>query len=273
MELLFDNSATFRSASIKSLCLKWNVSVTFRCAYRPSGNGIIERAHRTIKSMAAKSGGDVRDMVFWYNVSPKSGVDGNTLPSARLHNYRWNYPVIKAGSAPVTYTGALRFSCGQNVYVKPPNARCTTQWTIGTVTKDCRGGVAVEVNHIPRHIADIRVVPGADVVINDEDSDGSVVPGDVMDPQVGIEEDQFMLGEVVEEDQLMLGDAAEDGQFMLDEAVEDGQFMPVDGDGDTEEAIWSGEDEQYMRQRQRRVARRPPHLNDYYLDHLFNDSV
>ena len=80
-ELLMDNGASFRSAQLLALCDKWNVKTTYRCAYRPSGNGVVERCHRTIKSMAAKSGGDPLDMVFWYNVSPKNGLEELSVPS------------------------------------------------------------------------------------------------------------------------------------------------------------------------------------------------
>uniref|UniRef100_A0A0K2V2W1 Putative LOC101234602 [Hydra vulgaris] n=1 Tax=Lepeophtheirus salmonis TaxID=72036 RepID=A0A0K2V2W1_LEPSM len=40
-----DNGRSFRSAMLTNLCSKWSVKVIFRCTYRPSGNGIIERHH------------------------------------------------------------------------------------------------------------------------------------------------------------------------------------------------------------------------------------
>ncbi|XP_065668199.1 uncharacterized protein LOC136088420 [Hydra vulgaris] len=55
-QVLLDNSKTFRSKLVGELCAEWGVSILFRCAYRPSGNGIVERHHRTIKRMAARSG-------------------------------------------------------------------------------------------------------------------------------------------------------------------------------------------------------------------------
>jgi len=54
-ELLLDNSPCFRSQWIKEVCEKWSVILIFRCAYRPSGNGIIERNHRTIKRAAVRA--------------------------------------------------------------------------------------------------------------------------------------------------------------------------------------------------------------------------
>ena len=75
-ELLYDNGKCFRSDKLQHLCSTWNVVVRYRCAYRPSGNGIVERNHRTIKRMAARTKGDVLDMVFYYNITPKNGTDG-----------------------------------------------------------------------------------------------------------------------------------------------------------------------------------------------------
>ena len=54
-ELLLDNSPCFRSQWIKEVCEKWSVILIFRFAYRPFGNGIIERNHRTIKRSAARA--------------------------------------------------------------------------------------------------------------------------------------------------------------------------------------------------------------------------
>ncbi|XP_065645530.1 uncharacterized protein LOC136076000 [Hydra vulgaris] len=70
-QVLLDNSKTFRSKLVGELCAEWGVSILFRCAYRPYGNGIVERHHRTIKRMAARSGKDPLKMVYWYNIPEK----------------------------------------------------------------------------------------------------------------------------------------------------------------------------------------------------------
>ena len=46
------------------------VSMVFRCTYKHSGYGMVERNRRTIKRMVARSGRSVEDMVFWYNITP-----------------------------------------------------------------------------------------------------------------------------------------------------------------------------------------------------------
>ena len=59
----------------------------FVVPYRPSGNGIVERNHRTIKCMAERTRSSPLDMVFWYNMAPREGSDGPTAPSAVVSKY------------------------------------------------------------------------------------------------------------------------------------------------------------------------------------------
>ena len=53
-EILTDNDIAFRSSLLKTFLDEWRVWLRFRCAYVPSGNGIIERCHRTVKSIATR---------------------------------------------------------------------------------------------------------------------------------------------------------------------------------------------------------------------------
>ncbi|KAF2347666.1 Integrase catalytic core [Trinorchestia longiramus] len=50
-ELLMDNSTVFRSQMLADMLRVWNVERVFRAAYRPAGNGIVERHHRTLHSL------------------------------------------------------------------------------------------------------------------------------------------------------------------------------------------------------------------------------
>jgi hypothetical protein len=88
-EVLMDNAATFRSSLLLELLTRWNVKPIFRCVNRPQGNGIIERNHRTIKRMAARTEGNILDMVYWYNYTPKTTDDENSVPSAMVYKYPW----------------------------------------------------------------------------------------------------------------------------------------------------------------------------------------
>lgn len=163
VEVLMDNSTAFRSFQFAEVCKTWNVSQRFRAVYRPSGNGIAERMHRTIKAMSAKSGGDPLKMVFWYNLAAKEGVNGATSPSRALHSYQWRHPNCfeETGKSSVK----SRFQIGDSVVVKPNDKKCTSRWRDGKVT-----GVSsentVEVDGVPRHVLDIRRL------FLDEESDG-----------------------------------------------------------------------------------------------------
>lgn len=153
-----DNSRTFRSQQLKALCDKWNVSLRFRCAHRPSGNGIIERNHRTIKSLAARTGKAPVDMVFWYNSAPLDDPSGS-VPAAVLHTYHWRNPDVERLQHQQGVDGNGRYSIGDAVFVKPAQARCTTRWLEGVVT-GAPSDTCVEVDGMPRHVADCRAVRG-----------------------------------------------------------------------------------------------------------------
>ena len=53
-ELLTDNAASFRSAAFCEFASRWGMVVRYRCAHVPSGNGVSERCHRSIKTIAAR---------------------------------------------------------------------------------------------------------------------------------------------------------------------------------------------------------------------------
>ena len=156
-ELLMDNATSFRSLEVRKLCESWGVEPVYRCAYRPSGNGIIERNHRTIKRSAARTGKDVLTAVYWYNVSPCDGIADESVPYRRIYTYEWKPLRLHTATTRVP-TNSETFRVGQKVFVKPPGARCTTQWPLGTVSAPI-DGVGIEVDGIRRHIADLRVVP------------------------------------------------------------------------------------------------------------------
>ena len=153
-ELLMDNSATFRSEQVEQVCEKWGVSRVFRCVNRPSGNGIVERNHRTIKRMAARSKGSIQEMVYWYNLTPKEGLNDESSPSSQLFNYKWRCRCepIKCKECKET-----TFLAGEPVFVKPTNPNCTSKWRQGVVTKQL-SPTSIEVDGRPHHVADVRKI-------------------------------------------------------------------------------------------------------------------
>ena len=59
---------------------KWGVTVRpfYQAAYGAGGNGIVERSHRTIKTMSERSGKSPTEAVFWYLMCLQ-GMDNNLL--------------------------------------------------------------------------------------------------------------------------------------------------------------------------------------------------
>lgn len=161
-EILVDNGAAFRAQTFQALCMKWGVQIIYRCAHRPSGNGIVERIHRTVKRMAARAKGDPVEMAFWYNLAPLNNKAGSA-PSARLFRNWWRYP-----TAPIPGPGQSSnddddlFNIGDKVVVKPSQTvPCTSSWRSATVTGKGRDSTSVEIDGLPRHIADVRRLPPA----------------------------------------------------------------------------------------------------------------
>ena len=83
-EILTDNDTAFRSEETRKFFESWGARLKFRAAYCPSGNGIIERNHRTVKRVAKRSNISISRVIYWYNVSINK--EGASLMS-KLHTY------------------------------------------------------------------------------------------------------------------------------------------------------------------------------------------
>ncbi|XP_067940550.1 uncharacterized protein [Watersipora subatra] len=135
----------------KPLLDKWGVNHIYSCAYRASGNGKIEHNHRTIKRMLARSGGTVDGMLYWYNKSPNA--DG-VVPFWRLFNYNPQKQETTRISARRNIS-LNPYKVGDQVYVKPGNANCTSGAKTGKVTSLVSNTTA-KMDDMTRHIRDIR---------------------------------------------------------------------------------------------------------------------
>lgn len=157
-EVLMDNAMAFHSQEMAALMEKWGTTTFYRAAYRASGNGIVERCHRTIKSMAERSGNGPIEAVFWYNVSPRYGQRDDSVPQKSVSAYDWRIPCVKAAiSKDSLDVIPSRVQIGDEVWIRPGSARCFTQWDRGFVT-GINSVNNVEVNGVPRHILDLRRV-------------------------------------------------------------------------------------------------------------------
>ena len=153
-ELLMDNGKGFRSRNAADVCQRWNVQAEWRCAYRPSGNGIVERNHRTIKRSAERAGVDPCVITFWLNSTPN--VNG-IVPAEEVFCYKWSppKPIDDGNEVRVLESGDKDYKIGQTVFVKPAASRCTTKWPTGTIT-NILSRTNVEIDGTPRHVGDIR---------------------------------------------------------------------------------------------------------------------
>ena len=181
-ELLLDNSTAFRSQCLGDMLSRWNIVRVFRAAYRPEGNGIVERHHRTIKAIAERGGISPIEAVYWYNSTPRSGQDESSVPQHSVYKYEWRYPSVVPSGADTNQDDALSIKMGEEVWVKPPDARCTTQWRKGIVT-NVNSVNNISVNGMPRHVLDVRpvVIPaspsgGSSEMSSDDSSEASVEP-------------------------------------------------------------------------------------------------
>ena len=155
-ELLLDNDTAFRSRVFQEFAGGWNVRLRFRCAYVPAGNGIVERCHRSVKRIAARKSCSVQEAVYWYNLAPLDDLSATLAPANQIHRYEVRVRGVDVCSGSGVSVACCPFSVGDAVWVKPPDARCTTQFSCGRVTgvvSDC----AVEVDGVPRHVKDLRL--------------------------------------------------------------------------------------------------------------------
>uniref|UniRef100_A0A5S6Q4C2 Uncharacterized protein n=1 Tax=Trichuris muris TaxID=70415 RepID=A0A5S6Q4C2_TRIMR len=153
-ELLTDNDTAFRSKMFLHFAERWDVHIRFRCAYVPSGNGIVERCHRSVKVIAARKGCSIAEAVYLYNVTPRNGHSEITAPANAMYKYKVRIRNIdRASKGPPKLDNP--YGIGDPVWVKPHGIRCDSQYTRGTVTK-ILSSHAVEIDGVPRHVRDIR---------------------------------------------------------------------------------------------------------------------
>ena len=120
--ILCDNGRSFTSILMRDFCEFWAVRPTFRCAYKPSGNGIMECNHRTIKRMPARPGPSVEYSVFWYNASAQ--CDQRIILSRKLISYKWRNPLLERSTGMKTVDDHERtssvFVVGDEAWLTPP---------------------------------------------------------------------------------------------------------------------------------------------------------
>ena len=164
-ELLTDNYNSFRSVTFLEFVGRWGVTIRYRAAHVPSGNGISERNHRSIKTIAARKSCSVLEAVYRYNVMPRSDVPASS-PAHTLFNYAPRVPDIDTEAVS---EGQCRYSVGDQVWVRDPSRRCDVPSSLGTVSRVV-SAQNVEVDGVPRHVRDLRLVvlPPSEITIAQE---------------------------------------------------------------------------------------------------------
>ena len=107
--------------------------------------------------MAERSGKSPIDAVFWYNVAPRYGQQPASVPQKSVATYEWRLPVMSVPPAEEGDCGDGRVQIGEEVWVRPGGARCTTRWGRGIVT-GMNSANNIEVDGVPCHILDVRPV-------------------------------------------------------------------------------------------------------------------
>ena len=141
-------------AAVAQFADDWGISLRFRAAYAPSGNGIVERNHRTIKRIAARGKISPEEATFWYNVTPRKDAEPGSVPSNALFRYQWRIP-FDINLREVDDCQDSSFTVCDEVWIKPPQPSCTRQWASGKITRVVSTHV-VCVDGMPRHVRDVR---------------------------------------------------------------------------------------------------------------------
>ena len=208
-ELLSDNGTAFRSTEVMKVLEKWSIKQLLSCAYRPQGNGIVERIHRTIKRTVARSQCEVTDAVFWYNVtkedskhSPYEILFRATARRPGVNEDRKWINEIPEEEVDTQESGRNKLKVGENVLLRPSDGRCDREWTGPHRVSKIIPPVGVEINNdgITRYANHLRKMYYSDEENKEEDEDENEDAEEYEDGDGEEYEEQDGEGEAVEEE-------------------------------------------------------------------------
>ena len=154
MEILTDNNTAFTSKDFREFARNWDMHLWFRCAYSPSGNGIVERSHRTVKTIATRKNCLILEAVYWHNITPKDDVSPCTGPADALHRYHVRIKGVENNPLPKPEVTKGMYEKGDVVWVKNPYGKCMTKYGTGRVT-ELISPQSVKIDEVPRHVKDL----------------------------------------------------------------------------------------------------------------------
>ena len=119
----------------------------------------MERNHRTIKRMVARTWLPVEEMVYWYNSSPREAQNVASIP----FNLVFSYVELETQPVDATSTDVIgtKFTIGDRVVVKPKEANCMVRWRPGVITAIANAW-SVEVDGVQRHVSHVRRCHGTE---------------------------------------------------------------------------------------------------------------
>ena len=179
--IISDNGTVFRSRDMKEMLQTWGIENDLSCAYRPQGNAVAERMHRSVKRAARRSGRSIPEAVFWVN---NTKGDRTATPYEFLFSASSRKPGITAVRkmierpelAPPQVEDHYRdydrnpFVVGERVYLRTPHGRCDVPWTGPHIITAVRSSVSIELDDdgVSRHISHVRSVPQSDSTLSND---------------------------------------------------------------------------------------------------------
>ena len=119
MEILTDNNTAFTSKDFGEFARFWDMHLWFQCANSSSGNGIVERIHRTVKTIVARKNCSIFEAVYWH-VTPKDDISACTAAADALHRYHVRIEGVEDNPLPEPEVTRGKYEKGDVVWVKNP---------------------------------------------------------------------------------------------------------------------------------------------------------
>ena len=182
-EVMSDNGTVFRSRQCRELLQQWEVRPQFSCAYRPQGNSVVERNHRTVKRTAKRGVMSAEKATFWWNTSS----DGTVTPFELVFGARPRLPGVRKwrtevsrprefppGQTDSDYLDLERnpFVVGDKVFLRPSSGLCDKEWsgphTVTAISSSV--SLILDDDGIARHVSHLRRVPNVHEELLNPDS-------------------------------------------------------------------------------------------------------
>lgn len=134
VEILTDNGTIFIGQQFWQFLHDLSIHVWFWCAYEPAGNSIVERSHRSIKTIVASKRCSITEAI-WYNVTLENRVSTSTVLANVIHTYNVWIKGIDPVATPKLQDNQGQFWVGDTVWVRISLSRCMSMSKMGWVTK------------------------------------------------------------------------------------------------------------------------------------------